>query len=161
MQCAVLPLLRAESAAVSAVGMDASASARSSGRNSFRDGQWFDRKDGQPRRANSDSAVTFAHGLDTWDEKSGEKGLRPIQHGAMSDVDAGGEASAPPGRRASISRGNSDGKMLSKDSRREGLIAGMRRLFLGMGSSGKIQAGQRPSSAWARGVSVQSAASGR
>ena len=41
----------------------------------------------------------------------------------------------------SLSRGSSDGKILSKDSRREGLIEGMRRLFV-MGSNGKSRLGR-------------------
>ena len=137
----MLPLRRAESAVVGASEPSGHVSCRSSRASSVQ------ATNAHYRRANSDSVVTFNHSSDLIDELGAGGGGGSGGSGAgrahfatarasAGDVDmVAGEVYARPKGAKGIARGNSDGKMLSKDSRREGLIAGMRRLFLGMGGA--------------------------
>jgi len=116
----------------------------------------------QARRANSDTVVVYSSGRSEGGDAEGGGAQRggdgdatmggATVDGAMVDSSAMVDSGAPHDTRAhalsaaqifkrSLSRGSSDGKILSKDSRREGLIEGMRRLFV-MGSNGKSRLGR-------------------
>ena len=117
----------------------------------------------QTRRANSDTVVVYTSGRSEGGDAEGGGAQRggdgdatmdgATVDGARVDSSAMVDSGAPHDARAhalrahalsaahifkrGLSRGSSDGKILSKDSRREGLIDGMRRLFVGMGSNSK------------------------
>jgi hypothetical protein len=114
------------------------------------------------RRANSDTFVAYSSGRSEGGDAEGGGAQRggdgdatmggATVDGAMVDSSAMVDSGALHDTRAhalsaaqifkrSLSRGSSDGKILSKDSRREGLIEGMRRLFV-MGSNGKSRLGR-------------------
>ena len=117
----------------------------------------------QTRRANSDTVVVYSSGRSEGGDAEGGGAQRggdgdatmdgATVDGARVDSSAMVDSGAPHDARAhalsaahifkrGLSRGSSDGKILSKDSRREGLIDGMRRLFVGMGSNSKSRLGR-------------------